>query len=511
MNSREAIAKLRPFWRHQTEAIEFARKRASSMLHMGMRTGKSRVALELCRDWEAQRVLVLAPLTVVADAWHTQIQLFGHGFRFCLLGARILTGWKIYTRDGEGAGWTDEDIGRKKPPVKFKSEVFRRELQDADETGHALFVAVNYESARSGFAKKGDKLERGSLAAALAFVDWDVIILDESQKLKDPFGTTQRFVWKKLRAAHWLALTGTPAPHSPMDLFAQFRILDPRIFGWSFVQHRDRYAVMGGWDAKEIIGYQNEEEMREKIARLTFQVGREVLDLPPAQHIRVEVDLSAKAQRAYDELDALFRTEVLGGEINAANALTRLIRLQQITSGWAAVDTEDDTADEGAISTRLVDIDHAKQDALFDLLSSTDEPVVVFCLFRADLDAVRSAVRSAGKTCSELSGRAKELPAWQAGETDVLAAQIQAGGIGIDLSRAPICIMYSIGFSGGDYDQAIARIHGPGSKKPVAYYHLIARGTVDESKYGALRAKKKVVAAILDDIKAMYGNEEGAA
>jgi len=76
--------------------------------------------------------------------------------------------------------------------------------------------------------------------------------------------------------------------------------------------------------------------------------------------------------------------------------------------------------------------------------------------------------------------------------------QMQAGGVGIDLSKARYCIYFSVGFSLGDYEQSLARVHRPGQKNKVFYIHIITTNTVDEKIYAALEQKKDVINTIIN-------------
>ena len=212
-------------------------------------------------------------------------------------------------------------------------------------------------------------------------------------------------------------------------------------------------------------------------------------------HERRTIDLSPKAMRLYKELDAMFCAQVKGGEITASNALVKLLRLQQLTGGVAAVEEEDGTP-------TLHRVDTSKEDALADLLQDlpAEEPVVVFARFLGDLGTVHRAAERVGRESLELSGNRRELEAWQAGSAPILAVQIQSGGTGVDLTRAAYCCYLSTGFSLGDYEQSLARCHRPGQDRTVWYYHFVARDTVDEKVYGALRKRKNVVEAVLDGI-----------
>ena len=82
----------------------------------------------------------------------------------------------------------------------------------------------------------------------------------------------------------------------------------------------------------------------------------------------------------------------------------------------------------------------------------------------------------------------------------MLAVQIQAGGVGVDLTRARYCCFYSPSFSLGDYEQARARVHRPGQTRKVTYIKLIAPDTVDERIYEALSSKKDVVRYVLETL-----------
>jgi SNF2 family DNA or RNA helicase len=324
---------------------------------------------------------------------------------------------------------------------------------------------------------------------------FDLLILDESHRIKSPSGKTSRWVSRLAQTCkRRVALTGTPMPHSPLDIYAQFRALAPHEFGYSFVRFRNRYAKMGGYGGKQVTGFQNMDDLQERMSRWTYQADRSVLDLPDALHHRVPIELSAKARKLYRDLDADFCAQVLDGEITAANALVKLLRLQQLTSGRVTVENES--------ATRLVQVDTSKQDALAELLRDLPqgEPVVVFGRFTSDLASVHEAAAANNRRSLELSGSRRELEEWQAGYAPVLAVQIQAGGTGVDLTRARYCVYLSVGFSLGDYEQSLARVHRPGQGRTVHYYHMVASDTIDQKVYDALSNRKQVVETVLDGI-----------
>jgi SNF2 family DNA or RNA helicase len=277
-----------------------------------------------------------------------------------------------------------------------------------------------------------------------------------------------------------------------MDIYAVFRFLDVRIYGPSFSAFRQKYAVMGGYQRKQITGFQRLDELEQLMSRITFRVGKEVLDLPPETHVTYYCDLAGEALRIYRDLEQDFVARVLDGTVTAANAMVKLLRLQQVTGG--VVPTDD------GIARR---VDNSKQKLLADTLEDIgkDEPVVVFCRFHADLDAVHEACEQNEFASLELSGRRDELKRWQDGEAQVLAVQISAGGVGVDLTRARYSMYYSLSFSLGEYDQALSRVHRPGQTRPVEHIHLVARNTVDVKIMRALEKRAEIVQAILAEIK----------
>jgi SNF2 family DNA or RNA helicase len=347
--------------------------------------------------------------------------------------------------------------------------------------------------------------------------------MDESHKLKNASGQISRFASQVAeRSARRLALTGTPMPHSPLDIYAQYRAVDGGVFGYDHRRFKDRYTVTDEISVRKkgvtrvrsqndletrtrTVGYKNEDELQEKFHSIAFVVAaNEVLDLPDTTSNYRRVRLSPRAARIHEELDQEFRADVEAGKVtNATNALTRLLRLQQITSGFAVTENQETQAEE------TVEVDRAKADALQDILEDLDpeENVVVFARFLHDLGVVHRVARGAGRESWELSGRQRQLSDWQRAG-GVLAAQIQAGSTGIDMTQARYCIYYSLGYSLGDYLQSRARVHRPGQTRNVHYIHLIAAGTVDETVMGSLRSKENVIERIM---RAMGPAARGAA
>ena len=351
-----------------------------------------------------------------------------------------------------------------------------------------LIVVVNYEAAW-----------RKDVAERLEKIKWSSIVFDECHKLKSPSGKASRWfarLVEKNPDALRLGLSGTPLSNSPLDAFAIFRALASGVFGKSWTRFRSRYAVLNPNLHGHIIRLINQDELAMKIDEHCDKIKTEdVTDLPAVRHQTIPITLSSPERKAYDELE---RDMVLSlpddKTLIPDNALVQLLKLAQLTGGFVKADVPGELL---RIGTGIPD----KLNALIDFSESLDEnePLVVICRFRSDLDSVGQIT---GRRVYELSGRRNELEEWQRDDGgSVLAVQIAAGSMGIDLTRAAHCVFYSLGYSLGEYEQTLARCHRPGQTRPVLYTHLVVENSVDEKIYRALSNKKKIIDSVIGDFR----------
>lgn len=460
-------------WTHQARAYHFARDLPATGLFMDMGVGKSKVAVDLACASGAKLVLVLCPKSVVG-VWPREFDRHGAcPVQVCA------------PRRGPQGG--ELNIAKRTAEV---SKALGYHLDTGTVDDRALVCVVNYESAW-----------RDPMASVLLDVDWDLVVLDESHRIKAPGGKASRFCERLgRRAAKRLCLTGTPMPHSPLDVYAQYRFLDPGIFGTSFVAFRSRYAIMRllPGNVPIVDGFQREDELAEKMYRIAYRVmADDVLDLPDVTFVTRTTQLSPKGQKIYDDLAQQLVADLDAGVVSAANSLVRLLRLQQVTSGWLPLDEPDGSGDRP-----LVEVDDAKARLLADVLDDLPErePIVVACRFTADLDQVRAVAEKQGRRYAELSGRDHAGLADDAtmrDDVDVLGVQVQAGGVGVDLVRAATLVLYSVGYSLGDYSQLLKRVHRPGQERHVTYVRLCCENTIDEAVFEALEARKDLVEFVM--------------
>lgn len=475
-------------WDHQVEGYHLvrgiynrAKGSAGSGLFFDMGTGKTRTAIHLLDNSRfVRKVLIVTPKKVMA-VWPGQFD--EHSPRQNTRRVLVPAGKSVRDRAMEIADAIEDFDGR---VMDGKSQ---------------LAIIINYESAW-----------REPMKTTLKHCGFHMAILDEAHRLKAPGSRTSRFFEKLGRIIPYrLALTGTPLPHSPLDIWAMYRFLDPTIFGrylcWSFKLKksvcdpnnprccfRKTYAVMGGFENRQVIEWLRKDELNEKIYSIAMRVKKEdVLDLPPQVHMDRRFELPPKARKVYTELEEDFYTELEDGEVTPANSLVKLLRLHQVASGHVGLD-----------DGRVEIIHDAKEELLAEMLEDFEpgEPIVVFYKFRPDALAIRRAATKAGWTYGEVSGDCDNtIDGKFADNIDLLAAQVRAGSEGLDFTRAAYAIFFSVGFSLAEFEQCLARLHRGGQTRPVTYYHLAAANTIEPRIYYALEKRRDLVESVLTQMR----------
>ena len=463
-------------FRHQVRAANMALIQLSSKPSAGfgllfeMGCGKTLTAIAIMGALYCQhkitRVLVVAPSSV-CSVWPHDLAAFA-AFPYEV---RVLLGEK-----------------------KQRLEVLHS-LTDYPNTANRLLVAViNYEATH-----------REGIFEALDGYAADLIICDESQRIKNPRAAQSRAVQMLGdRAACRLILSGTPVQNSVIDLYSQYRFLDPGVFGANFYAFRNRYCQMGGYGGHEVVGFQQMDELVRKEHSIALRVTKaECLDLPGQTFVRRYVQLEPAARRLYAQIARASCAELENGEhVTASIVLTKLLRLMQLTGGFVQADGGDRPRPTGS----------AKLDALADILEDyvqeAGQKLVVFARFRPEIAAICQLLEQRGIRYGRIDG---EVPMDQRGaivETfqqdpgvKVFVAQIQTAGLGITLHAASAAVFYSLDFNYANYAQALARIHRIGQAQPVTYIHLLAEHTVDDQVLDALERKEDLARTIVDGWK----------
>ena len=478
-------AHIKPF-RHQQGAYANAINRFYSggqgyAYWMEMGTGKSLTAVgtvgRLYLDGRAKRVLVIAPLAVV-PVWPREFADYA-------------------------------DFEHTVAPLEGDRNKKLKALATLGRFGKGLQVAViNYESA-------------WRIAEELIEWDADVVICDESQRIKDPQSKQSKAIHRLGREARYkLILSGTPISNSPLDVFSQYKFLDSNIFGENWFPFRAEYAITGqevnhqtGKSYTRVIGDRDLPELVEKAHSIAYRVTKAAaLDLPEQVEQTLYCELEPRARKAYNDLRKHSIAELDGlPAVTAQHVIVRLLRLSQICGGFLRTDIDGFEDDPNA--GQLLPISDAKQrlfeETLDDILGA-GKKVVVFARFTAE---VRRICKYVGKKYGEgayrlIDGSVKgedRGEAVRAFQEDpgvrVFVAQIATAGLGITLTAADTAIYYSYDYSYANYEQSRARIHRIGQKNTCTYLHLAVRDSIDEEVMEVLRHKGNIATMCVDKWK----------
>lgn len=452
-------------WQNQEEAMKFALQHNAVMLDLDMGCGKTRVAIDTVFERkDSFRVLVVCPKAVI-PVWRENLEKFAP------------PGW---------ACW-DDRVGS----VAIKAARLKRFMESrSTSVCTRQFVVVNY-----------DCVWRKPMGDMILKAGFNTVILDESHRAKAAGSKVSKYLHMLgKRVKYRMCLSGTPMANSPLDVYGQYRFLDPEIFGTNYYDFLGRYAVMGGPERRFVVGFKNQKELNEKFQSIAYTCRMSDvasrLKLPeqlPAT--KRTVAIPPKDHKLLKELGKEFIAECgEGGAIVVSNVLSKMIRMQQIASGYCVV--QDGPAGE----KRVQELNTSKADALEDLFSdiSPEASVVVFCVFVHDLDTVAGVAEKAKRRAFELSGRTNQLDEWKKCPGGILVVQIRAGAEGVDMTNANHAVYFSLPYSLAQYNQSKARLYRPGQTRPVHFCHLIAEGTIDEAMYKSLQRKRDVIDAIKD-------------
>lgn len=488
--------KLQPY-DHQIAALNHCYGQESWALFMEMGTGKTKVGIDLAFQYYKEKriraLVVMCPKTIREDAW-------GHGFR--------VNGWP----SAEVEGYIPDGYSKK------KAEIVAGVIQGLQEIKELPLqvIVLNYDSLLSTSVRQQ--------LGILCEIAPTMCICDESTAIKNHMAKRSKaLVALRDKFAFRGIMTGSPVTESPIDIFGQYLFIDPSEFGQSFAAFRSRFCVMGGFEGKQVVGYQNLEELRRRIYRRAFRVTKaECLTLPekiggincPTGPLVRHFDMSDGQAKWHQDMAREMVIECEGeDDFTAAIVLTKFRRLQEITSGYIR---------EGERIKHLAV--NPKGDALLELLEeSGDKKVVVWCqereeirmvvelLKKRELDLQKEAPREyiQGVVCEihgDVKDRQHQIDAFkQAPGRAYMVMNPQSGGMGLTLNEATLVIFYTNGFSAKDREQAEDRCHRIGQTNHVTYYDLIARNSVDEYVMKTL-LKKQDISATLVDMKAALQN-----
>lgn len=378
-----------------------------------------------------------------------------------------------------------------------------------------------------------------------------LLILDESSAVKN-YRAERTIACKILRnkCGRVLLLNGTPIANSPADLYSQCSIMDTKILDCkSFFHFRARYAILGGFKQRQIVGWVNIGDIQERIKPYILRrLKKDCLDLPEKMPpVALTVPLTEKTWKIYKEMRDQFVAWLSEASVSVSSqAVTKSMRLSQITSGFlggmmeaeADEDTPvlptdarpsfieeeepllwDDTPRPIITGRKLPAqvIGHEKIDFLMQWIGERMESdpnlkLLIWCRFRPELAAIITRLEevfdpSLGVSIAGLHGGQKRIEREYAlnllhpekaptGPVFVVATK-GTGSLGLNMTASHTVINMSDDYSLFKRKQSDDRVHRPGQVHDVSYFDIIATGpngqrTIDHSIAKVQRDKDDV-------------------
>ena len=329
---------------------------------------------------------------------------------------------------------------------------------------------------------------------------FDMVVVDESSSFKSH--SAKRF--KALAGVsgkidRMVELTGTPSPNGLEDLWSQVYLLDGgERLGKRYTQFRERYFQPDRRGADGMVySYAakpgTEQSILDKISDICISMKAEdYLQLPDITYHEIPVELDAKAEKAYRELERKMVLELPEEEISVTSAAALSNKLLQLANG--AVYDEDRSVHE---------VHGCKIEAFLELVESLQgKPVLVFYNFQHDRERILKALSGSGLRVRELK-TTRDEDDWNAGQIDVLLAHPASSAYGLNLQQGGNHVVwFGLTWNYELYTQANKRLHRQGQTEKVIIHHLVCTGTRDEDVMRALEKKDDVQNWVMESLKA---------
>ncbi len=327
--------------------------------------------------------------------------------------------------------------------------------------------------------------------AVLKDIDFDYVVLDEAQTIKNPSSQIAR-ASRLLKANFRLALSGTPIENNAGDLWSIFEFLNPGMLGRS-TAFRTHIADPESRESREMVA----KGLRPFILRRTKK--QVAAELPDRLEETIVCDMEPEQRRLYDELRLHYRDSLLGLVQEQGIAKTRmhvleaLLRLRQAACHPALLKRGDESEP------------YAKLDVLVPHLQeliSEGHKALVFSQFTSMLSILREHLDRQGIVYEYLDGKTRDRKARVEHFQDdpacpVFLISLKAGGLGLNLTAADYVFLLDPWWNPAVEAQAIDRAHRVGQTRTVFAYRLICRDTVEEKIAELQKQKRELADAIL--------------
>lgn len=296
------------------------------------------------------------------------------------------------------------------------------------------------------------------------------LMLDESSLIQNISAKQSKFILQ-LHPANVILLSGTPVGGKYENLWSQLHLL-----GWNITEkmYKNQYVNWkqidaGGikhWIVDKDDPYKNTDRLKRKMREhgAVFMKTEEVFDLPEQIFTKIKVDKSKEYSTFMkDCIVYVDDTELVGD-----TTLTKMLYARQLCGVY----------------------NKEKLSAFRDLIQSTEDRLIVFYSFNAELDALKAVCKECEKPVSEVNGHIKDLTAYEEESNSVTLVQYQAGSKGLNLQKCNRIIYFTLPLSSEDFEQSKKRIHRIGQEQTCFYYLMLCRGSIEERILKTLEERK---------------------
>lgn len=324
----------------------------------------------------------------------------------------------------------------------------------------------------------------------LSHEQWDAVILDEAQNIKNPDSQAARAAYGLSGSFH-LALSGTPVENRLMELFSLFHFCNPGLLGSRshFKKRFEEPIELGDEPAAQQLG----KRIRPFVLRRLK--GEVATELPPRTDQAIRVELEGRDLESYQAVRAAANREIVealrkGGSVMAA--FEALLRLRQACCHRGLLPGEE--ADSSAKIELLLE--------RLDITLAGGHKALVFSQWTSFLDRIEPHLCRAGIEFTRLDGTTKNrgavVESFQAVDgPPVMLISLRAGGTGLNLTQADHVFIMDPWWNPAVEDQAADRTHRIGQERPVMVYHIIAQDTVEERILVLQKKKRRLADAAL--------------
>ena len=292
------------------------------------------------------------------------------------------------------------------------------------------------------------------------------LMLDESSLIQNETSKRSKFILK-LKPQNVILLSGTPTGGKYETLWSQLHLLGWNISKEMYYSHYIDYHWddNNGFPVRIIDGYKRVDRLKKKMRAYGchFLKTEDCIDLPEQIDQTIKVPVSSE----YRIFKKKRICEVDGVELVGDTTLTKLLYERQLCGQY----------------------NQDKLKAFLDLVESTNDRLIVFYNFTAEMVAMTNLIYELGRPIGVVNGNLKEKKVIEK-EGAVLFVQYQAGAMGLNLQKANRIIYFTPPLSSELFEQSKKRIHRIGQHKTCFYYQLTCKGSVEEKIYKTLAMRK---------------------